>query len=124
MALTKEQKNKEEISIFLQFNNIDPKNAMGYNKFETTYYVGEKRMFREEMPIIFNIFGNSDINVVLPEINDIEFETALKTSEQDFHFDEEYETLIITSKESLKHNQEYKIVVSSIYLDFLEQQRL
>ena len=118
MSLTKEQKNKDEITTFLNYNNIDINNAMGYNKFETTYYVGNTRMFREEMPVIFNIVGTNDVNMLLPEINDIEFETEFKITEEVFHFDEDYETLIITSPNSTKHNEDYKIVISSIYLDF------
>lgn len=118
MPLTKEQKNKDAIEIFLQFNNIESKNAMGYNKFETTYYVGGERIFREKMPVIFNILDTSDVNVFLPEVNDIEFEMSHTITKQNFHFDEEYETLTITGEDTTKHNQEYKIVISSIYLDF------
>ena len=118
MSFTKEEKNKEEMSAFLAYNSIDPQSAMGYNKFETTYYVGENRIFREETPIIFNILGRSDIDVLLPEINAIEFETELKIAEQNFHFNEEDETLSIFSDESTKHNEGYKIVISSVYLDF------
>ena len=118
MSLTKEEKNKEAISTFLAYNNISPQSAMGYNKFETTYYVGKNRIFREETPIVFNILGENDINVLLPEINGIEFEAELKSSEQSFHFNEEDETLTIMSDDSTKHNESYTIVISSIYLDF------
>ncbi|MDQ7043332.1 MAG: hypothetical protein Q9M34_07340 [Sulfurimonas sp.] len=118
MPLTKEQKNKEQISTFLAYNNISPEGAMGFNKFEIAYHVGENRLFREETPVIFNILGTSEINMLLPEINDIEFETQAKISQHDFHFNDDDETLTITSNESTKHNEEYKIVIHSLYLDF------
>ena len=118
MSFTKEEKNKEEVSAFLANNSISPQNAMGYNKFETTYYVGNSRIFREETPIIFNIVNASDIHVLLPEINGIEFESELNIREQNFHFNEEDETLTIMSDDSTKHNESYRIVISSIYLDF------
>ena len=118
MSLTKEEKNKEEIHSFLKNNDIDPNTAMGYdNKFETRYYVGDSRKFAEETRIGFNIVGTSDINVSFHEINDIEFETAVKISEQTFTYDEENETLTITGDTSKKHNEAYKIVINSIYLD-------
>lgn len=119
MALTKEEKNKEEINTFLKYNDIDPNNAMGFNnKFETRYYVGDSRKFAEETTIGFNIVGTSDINVSFYDINAIEYETEFKISEQIFNYDEEYETLTIIGNNSKKHNEEYKIVISSIYLDF------
>lgn len=118
MPNTKEQMNKNEINKFLQNNAIDPQKAMGYNKFETAYHVGDNRLFREETPIIINIVNTSDINVFIPEINDIEFETTFKTTEQDFKYDEDHETLTIIGNESQKHNENYKIVISSIYLEF------
>ena len=118
MALTKEEKNKNEINTFLKHNGIDPHNATGYNnKFETRYYVGDSRKFAEEATIGFNAVGTSDINVSLHDINDIEFETEFKITEQTFNFDEEYETLTIIGNDSKKHNGEYKVVISSIYLD-------
>jgi len=118
MAPTKEEKNKEEILTFLKYNDIDPNTAMGYdNKFETRYYVGDSRKFAEETRIGFNIVGTSDINVVFHEINDIEFETEFKITEQTFTYDEVHETLTIIGNESKKHNEAYKIIISSIYLD-------
>ena len=120
MALTKEDKNKEEINSFLKNNDIDPNTAMGYdNKFETRYYVGDSRKFAEETRIGFNIVGTSDINVSFHEINDIEFETTFKITEQMFNYDENNETLTITGSNSNKHNEAYKIVINSIYLDLL-----
>lgn len=119
MALTKEQKNKEEIHTFLENNGIDPNEAMGYNnKFATAYYVGDSKKFSEETRIGFNIVGTSDINVSLHEINDIEYETAFKITEQTFSYDEDHETLSIIGNNSKKHDGEYKIVINSIYLDF------
>lgn len=118
MALTKEEKNIEAIKSFLKNNDIDPNTAMGQgNKLETRYYVGDNRRFAEETRIGFNIVGTSDINVVFFEINDIEFETAFKITEQMFSYDEVNETLIITGDTSKKHNEPYKIIISSIYLD-------
>lgn len=118
MGLTKEETNKNEINKFLKHNGIDPNDALSYeNKYGTAYYVGESRKFAEETRINFNIVGTSDINVSLYEINDIEFETNLKTKEQIFSFDEEHETLTITGNNSQKHNEDYKIVINSIYLD-------
>ena len=118
MALTKEEKNRDEIHTFLKNNDIDPNNAMGYNnKFGTAYYVGDSRKFAEETRIGFNIVGTSDINVSLHEINDIEYETAFKITEQMFNYDENNETLTIIGNNSKKHNEEYKIVINSIYLD-------
>ncbi|MDF1875550.1 hypothetical protein JHD48_07370 [Sulfurimonas sp. SAG-AH-194-I05] len=117
MARTKEEKNKEAINTFLKYNNIEPHKAMGYNTFETAYYVGSIRKFLEETPVGFNIVGTHNSNVSLHEINNIEFETELKITEQDFHFDEDHETLIITGSNSQKHNETYKIVISSIYID-------
>ncbi|MEN8304400.1 MAG: hypothetical protein ABFQ64_10040 [Campylobacterota bacterium] len=119
MALTKEDKNRDEISNFLKNNNIDPQEAMSFdNKFSTSYYVGESRKFAEETRIGFNIVGTNEINVSFYEINDIEFETTFKISQQTFSYDEENETLTITGNNSSKHNGEYKIVINSIYLDF------
>lgn len=118
MQLTKEEINKNAVTTFLAYNNIEPNNAMAYNKFETAYYVDESRIFREETSVIFNIIKESDIDIILPEINNIEFKTTFKTTEQNFHFNEEGETLTITTDESTKHNQKYKIILSSIYLDF------
>lgn len=118
MALTKEEKNKNEISAFLKHNTIDPNDAMSYeNKYGTAYYVGESRKFAEETRINFNIVGSSDINVSLYEINDVEFETNLKTKEHTFTFDEYHETLTITGNNPQKHKEDYKIVINSIYLD-------
>lgn len=117
MPHTKEQLNKEAISTFLAYNGITPETAMGYHKFEVAYHVGGSRIFREMTPVIFQIHTPSDINVVLPEINDIEFETQLKISQQDFHFDDDNETLVITGDTSDKHNQNYKILIHSLYLD-------
>jgi len=117
MPDTKEQKNKEAINTFLAYNGITPETAMGYHKFETAYHVGSKRIFREMTPIIFNIHMPSDINVLLPEINDIEFETQFKIAHHDFQFDDDNETLVITGDTSKKHNQNYKILVHSLYLD-------
>jgi len=104
MSLTKEEQNKEAISTFLAYNGITPETAMGYHKFEVAYHVGESRLFREMTPVIFHIDRPSSINVILPEINDIEFETQLKITEQDFHFDDDNETLVITGDNSEKHN--------------------
>jgi len=119
MALTKEEKNKDAIHTFLKNNDIDPNDAMGYNnKFETAYYVGDSRKFAEETRIGFNIVGAGDINVSLHEINDIEYETAFKITEQTFDYDETNETLTIVGNNSKKHNEGYKIVINSIYLDF------
>lgn len=118
MAITKEEKNKEAINSFLKNNNIDPYTATGHGtKLETRYYVGDSRKFAEETRIGFNIIGTSDINVTFYEINDIEFETAFKVTEQMFSYDEVNETLIITGDNSKKHNGAYKIIISSIYLD-------
>ncbi len=119
MTPTEEQKNREAIEAFLANNDIDPNNAMGYgNKFGTAYYVGDRRKFSEETRIGFNTVGTSDINVYLHEINDIEYETALKVTEQTFKYDETHETLTIIGTHSKKHDEEYKIVINSIYLDF------
>ena len=119
MPLTKEEKNKAEINTFLEYNNIDPHNAMGYNnKFETTYYVGENRMFREETPIGFDIVSEGNNKASLHDINDIEFATSFKTVLDDFSFDEDHETLTISGNDPTKHNKGYKVVISSIYLDF------
>ncbi len=117
MSLTKEEINKEAISTFLAWNAITPETAMGFHKFEVAYHVGDERIFREMTPVIFNIHTPCDIHVVLPEINDIEFETQLKMTEQNFHFDDDNETLVITGDESTKHNQSYKILIHSLYLD-------
>ena len=118
MALTKEQKNKDEINSFLKNNDIDPQNATGYNnKFGTAYYVGGSRKFAEEATIGFSIDDASNSNVSLHDINDIEFETGFKVTEQIFNYDETNETLTIIGNNSKKHNEEYKIVINSIYLD-------
>ena len=118
MPLTKEEKNKDAIHNFLKNNDIDPSEAMGFNhKFETRYFVGDNRKFDEETRIGFNIVGTSDINVSMHEINDIEFETAFKITEQMFNYDDITETLTITGKSSKNENEEYKIVINSIYLD-------
>jgi len=117
MSLTKEEINKEAISTFLAWNAITPETAMGFNKFEVAYHVGNDRIFREMTPVIFQIHTPTDINVLLPEINDIEFETQLKMTQQTFHFDDDNETLVITGDTSDKHNQNYKILVHSLYLD-------
>lgn len=91
---------------------------MGYNnKFGTAYYIDGTRNFSEETPIGFDIVSTSNINVSLHDINDIEFETTFKTTEQIFNFDEVHETLTIIGNDSKKHNGEYRIVISSIYLD-------
>lgn len=119
MALTKEQKNKDEINTFLKNNDIDPNNAMGYNnKFGTAYYVGDSKKFAEEATVGFSLDDASNINVSLHDINDIEFETGFKVSEQVFSYNEDNETLTIIGNNSKKHNGEYKIVINSIYLDF------
>ena len=118
MVRTKEEKNREAINAFLKNNDIDYSTAMGHNnKLETRYYVGDSRKFAEETRIGFNIVDTSDINVIFHEINDIEFETAFKITEQMFSYDEDNETLIITGDTSKKHNEPYKIIISSIYLD-------
>ena len=118
MARTKEEKNRQAINAFLKNNDIDHITAIGYdNKLETRYYVGDNRRFAEETRIGFNIVGTSDINVIFYEINDIEFETAFKITEQMFSYDEVNETLIITGDTSKKYNEPYKIIISSIYLD-------
>ncbi|MDF1876308.1 hypothetical protein JHD47_00575 [Sulfurimonas sp. SAG-AH-194-L11] len=117
MSLTKEEVNKEAISTFLAWNAITPETAMGFNKFEVAYHVGDSRVFREMTPVIFHIHTPSAINVILPEINDIEFETQFKLSQEDFHFDDDNETLVITSYKSEKHDQNYKILIHSLYLD-------
>jgi len=117
MSLTKEEIKKEAISTFLAWNAITPETAMGFHKFEVAYHVGDERIFREMTPVIFNIHTPCDIHVVLPEINDIEFETQLKMTEQNFHFDDDNETLVITGDQSTKHNQSYKILIHSLYLD-------
>ncbi|HIP20082.1 MAG TPA: hypothetical protein EYG70_03055 [Sulfurimonas sp.] len=117
MSLTKEEQNKEAISTFLAWNAITPETAMGFNKFEVAYHVGESRIFREMTPVIFHIDRPSTINVILPEINNIEFETELAISQQTFHFDDDNETLVITDNISDKHNQNYKILIHSLYLD-------
>lgn len=119
MALTKEEKNKEQINIFLEYNSIDPDNATGYNNnFGTAYYVGGTRKFAEETPVGFSTASTSYVNVALHDINDIEFETDFKVTEQTFNFDEEFETLTITGNNPNKHKEDYKVVISSIYLDF------
>jgi len=117
MSATKEEKNKEAISTFLAWNAITPETAMGYHKFETAYHVGQERIFREMTPVIFHIDRPSPVNVIIPEINDIEFETQLSITKQDFFFDDDNETLVITSETSDKHNQSYKILIHSLYLD-------
>lgn len=118
MALTKEEKNRDEIHTFLKNNDIDLNDAMGFkNKFETAYYVGDSRKFSEETRIGFNIVGTSDINVSLHEINDIEYETAFKITDQMFNYDDSNETLSIIGNNSKKHNEAYKVIINSIYLD-------
>lgn len=112
MLSTKETKNKDEIITFLKSNGIHIQSSTGYNKFETAYYINDSRKFFEETPIIFNISADNNLFVSLPEINDIEFKTTLKLSEQNFKFDEEHETLTIRGEE------DYQIVINSIYLDF------
>ena len=119
MALTQEQINTDAIHTFLKNNDIDPANAMDFkNKFETAYYVGDSRKFAEETRIGFNIVGTSDINVTFYEINDIEYETVFKITEQIFQYDEALETLTISGNHSKKHDEAYKVVINSIYLDF------
>ena len=119
MALRDEQKNKDAVHAFLINNDMDPNKGMDYkNKFGTSYYVGDSRKFAEETRIGFDITDTSGINVSLHEINDIEYETAFKITEQMFDYDETLETLTITGDESKKHNEAYKIVINSIYLDF------
>ncbi|MEA3369736.1 MAG: hypothetical protein U9Q40_00180 [Campylobacterota bacterium] len=118
MEVVREEKNRDEITLFLNNNGINPEHAMGFeNKFATSYYVGESRKFAEETTIGFNIAGESDVNVTFFDINSIEFETEFKMSEQLFSYDESNETLTITGTVSQKHNQEYKIVINSIFLD-------
>jgi len=120
MALTTEEKNKEAIHDFLKNNDIDPETAMGFeNKFETRYFVGDSRKFSEETRIGFNIVGTSDVNVSMHEINDIEFETTFKVTEQNFVYDEVLENLSIIGSHSDKHNGPYKVVINSIYIEFL-----
>lgn len=111
MSLTKNELNKEAVMTFLHFNNIEPNNAMAYNKFETAYYEGEHRIFREQTAVIFNTLKSNDMDVILPEVNSVEFQTVFKTAEEDFYFDDDNDTLSIT-------NEEYKVVISSAYLDF------
>lgn len=119
MALVDEQKNRDAIQAFLINNDMDPNAGMDYkNKFGTSYYVGDSRKFAEETRIGFDITDTSVINVSLHEINDIEYETAFKTREQMFDYDEALETLTIRGDDSKKHNATYKIVINSIYLDF------
>jgi len=119
MSSIDQQKNTEAIAAFLDNNSIDPDTAMSNeNKFEVRYFVGEKRMFSEETRVGFNIVEEGGISVYFFEINDIEFETAFKVTEQDFSYDEVMETLSITSSESQKHNEAYKVVINSIYIDF------
>jgi len=119
MALRDEHKNKNAIHAFLINNDMDPNKGMDYkNKFGTSYYVGDSRKFAEETRIGFDITGTSGINVSLHEINDIEYETAFKITEQMFDYDETLETLTITEDESKKHDEAYKVVINSIYLDF------
>jgi hypothetical protein len=118
MSLEQEHKNRDEIHTFLKNNDIDPDNAMDFkNKFETAYYVGDSRKFAEETRIGFNIVGSSDINVTFYEINDIEYETVFKITEQAFHYDDILETLTISGNNSKKHDEAYKVVINSIYLD-------
>ena len=118
MSLAQEQINKDEIHSFLKNNNIDPRNAMGYNnKFGTRYYVGESRKFAEEATVGFDISDKSDINVSLHDINDIEFETGFKVTEHNFSYDETSEALTITGNNSKIHNEGYKVIIESVYLD-------
>jgi len=117
MSQTKEEINKEAISTFLAWNAITPETAMGYHKFEVAYHVGDDRKFREMTPVIFHIDKPSSLNVILPEINDIEFETEFKITEQTFGFDDDNETLVITGDRSTKHKENYKILIHSLYLD-------
>ena len=118
MELTKEEKNKEAISTFLEYNGIDASHAVGSTKFETRYFIGEERKLAEETRISFNITGTSDVNVSFFEINDIEYETAFNIKEHTFTYDDDFDTLTITGAKSPKHNEAYKVVINSIYLDF------
>ncbi|QOP43553.1 hypothetical protein FJR45_06140 [Sulfurimonas sediminis] len=87
-------------------------------KFETAYHVGESRKFYEATTVGFNVLDTTATNVLLVDINSIEFETEFKITEQSFHYNDTNETLTISSSESEKHNEAYKIVINSIYLDF------
>jgi len=118
MERTKEEKNKEAISTFLEYNGIDPSQPISTTKFETRYFIGESRKLAEETRVSFNITGTSHINVSFFEINDIEYETAFNIKEHTFTYDDDFDTLTITGNDSPKHNEAYKVVVNSIYLDF------
>lgn len=119
MPSTQEQKNQEAIHAFLQNNSISPDDIMNFTKrFETAYYVGQSRKFYEETTVGFNALDANTVNVLLVDINGIEFETELKVTDQTFHYDDSNETLTISSENSQKHNEEYKIVINSLYLDF------
>jgi len=119
MSGSKKQSNKEEIISFLQNNNISQENVFDFSKkFEVAYYVGESRKFYEETTVGFNVIDENATNVLLVDINSIEFETELKITDQSFHYDETNETLTISGTESDKHKEVYKIVINSLYLDF------
>lgn len=119
MSSDNKQKNIEAIAAYLDNNSIDPNIIMDRKtKLEVGYYVGERRVFAEETKVGFNIVEEDEISVYLFEINDIEFETAFKVSEQNFIYDEVLETLNITGTDSKKHNEDYKLVINSIYFDF------
>ncbi len=119
MSSTTEQANKEAIIAFLQNNNISSDNVMDFSqKFETAYHVGESRKFYEATTVGFNVLDMAATNVLLVDINSIEFETEFKITDQSFYYDDTNETLTISSTESEKHNEAYKIVINSIYLDF------
>lgn len=119
MASENKQKNIEAIAAYLDNNSIDPNIVMDRKtKLEVGYYAGEKRIFAEETKVGFNILDEDEISVYLFEINDIEFETAFKVTEQNFIYDDILETLSITGTDSKKDNEDYKLVINSIYFDF------
>ena len=119
MNSSKKESNKEEIISFLQNNGISQESVFDFSKkFEVAYYVGDKRKFYEETTVGFNVVDENTTNVLLVDINSIEFETEFKTTDQLFHYDETNETLAISGTESEKHTEAYKIVINSLYLDF------
>jgi hypothetical protein len=119
MQATQEEMNKEAILAFLTNNDISPDDVMNFsNRFETAYYVGENRKFYEETTVGFNAQDNNAVNLLLVDINGIEFETAFKITEQIFTYDDESETLTVLAQNPEKHNEPCKIVINSRYLDF------
>ncbi len=118
MSKIQEQMNLAAIHEFLTNNLMDTKSPMSYEKkFDTFYYVGDKRIFAESTRIGFDITEGSDVNAHMHEINYIDFETVFKASEHRFSYDEENETLTVTG-ESEKHEAPYKVVINSIYMEF------